>query len=217
MYLDDTSNTVARGNLCDNKGVNQYDLRQADLLAARRGSMAALGVALESCRGLLLYVAKRDLNGQLSSKVDAADLVQQTFLEALRDFGKFRGDNLGQLEGWLIHLLRNNVRDCVARHRARRQITLDREIALDHVTLELVADRSRRTAPTVAAFCESRELDEQLAQAIASLPPSHRRVIVWRHSEGLCFGEIGQRMGLTQNAARKLWTRAIGQLRAQLS
>ena len=61
------------------------------LEAARAGSKEALGEALEACRNYLLMVANRQLDPQLRVKGGASDLVQETFLEAQRDFGRFQG------------------------------------------------------------------------------------------------------------------------------
>jgi RNA polymerase sigma-70 factor, ECF subfamily len=59
------------------------------LPAARAGSREALGQALEICRGYLLRVANQGLDAELRAKGGASDLVQETFLEAQRDFGRF--------------------------------------------------------------------------------------------------------------------------------
>ena len=41
--------------------------------------------------------------------------------------------------------------------------------------------------------------------------------MVWRHQEQLSWDEIGRRMGCTADAARKVWSRAIQQLRRELA
>src|SRR5262245_26207367 len=61
------------------------------LPAARAGSSEALGQVLEACRGYLLLIAGQELEPALRAKGGASDLVQQTFLEAQRDFAGFHG------------------------------------------------------------------------------------------------------------------------------
>src|SRR5262245_37348302 len=61
------------------------------LTEALAGSHEALGHALEGCRGYLLHVAMQELDADLASKAGASDLVQETFLEAQRDFARFQG------------------------------------------------------------------------------------------------------------------------------
>src|SRR5947209_3557782 len=70
------------------------------LAAARTGSADALGRLLEACRGYLLLIGQRELDPALRAKGGASDLVQQTFLEAQRDFARFRGATEADLLAW---------------------------------------------------------------------------------------------------------------------
>src|SRR5215470_7553973 len=83
------------------------------LPAAHAGSNEALGQALEACRGYLLLIAQR----HLEAKGGASDLVQETFLEAQRDFGQFRGTSEAELLAWLRRLLLNNLGHFSRRYR----------------------------------------------------------------------------------------------------
>src|SRR5271170_7296601 len=99
------------------------------LPAARAGSSEALGQVLEACRAYLLLIAQQELDTTLQAKGGASDLVQQTFLEAQRDFAGFKGTTHAALLAWmrqlLLHNLANFRRDL---HRHKRKVT--REIAL---------------------------------------------------------------------------------------
>src|SRR4051794_33646249 len=85
------------------------------LPAARAGSADALGAALEACRLYLLAVADRELHTDLRAKGGASDIVQDTFLEAQRDFDHFHGASAADLRAWLRRLLLNNLAN-FARH-----------------------------------------------------------------------------------------------------
>ena len=65
------------------------------LRRARAGDSAALGELLELYQNYLLLLARVQIGRRLQSKVDAADLVQETFLEAHRHFAQFRVDHRG--------------------------------------------------------------------------------------------------------------------------
>ncbi len=67
------------------------------LADARAGSREALGGLLEGCRRYLLAIAERQLDPELKSKGGASDLVQETFLEAQRDFARFQGTSPEEL------------------------------------------------------------------------------------------------------------------------
>ena len=101
------------------------------LPAARSGSRKALGEALEACRAYLLVVAQRELDPQLRAKAGASDLVQQTFLEAQRDFPQFQGESEAELLAWLRQVLLNNLSTFTRSYRATEKRRVDREVALD--------------------------------------------------------------------------------------
>ena len=71
------------------------------LPAAQAGSKEALGQLLDSCRGYLLLIANQELGPDLQAKGGASDLVQETLLDACRDFAHFQGNTEQELFGWL--------------------------------------------------------------------------------------------------------------------
>src|SRR5436190_6551829 len=101
------------------------------LPGARAGSPEALGQVLEACRGYLLVVAQRELAPDLRAKGGASDLVQETFLEAQRDFPQFHGDSEAELRAWLRRLLLNNLANFTRGYRGTGKRQVGREVALD--------------------------------------------------------------------------------------
>src|SRR5215831_501032 len=104
--------------------------RSADerVIEARAGSRAALGEALESCRGYLLLVAQRELDPQLRAKGGASDLVQETFIDAHRDFAQFHGTTEAELLAWLRQVLLNKVSNFGRHFRGTAKRDIGREI-----------------------------------------------------------------------------------------
>ena len=89
--------------------------------AARNGSKNALGDLLENYRNCLLLIAQQEIDPRLLTKGGASDLVQETFLEAQRDFAGFQGDSKEELLAWLRQLLRNNLANFARRYRNTRK------------------------------------------------------------------------------------------------
>src|SRR5438552_17977832 len=75
------------------------------LLLARAGDSQALGQLLELYRGYLALLARLQLHRRVQSKVDASDVVQETYLKAYRAFSQFRGTTEAELVGWLRQIL----------------------------------------------------------------------------------------------------------------
>src|ERR1700735_3965927 len=96
---------------------------------ARAGSSEALGQVLEACRAYLLLIAQQELDTTLQAKGGASDLVQQTFLEAQRDFAAFHGTTHAALLAWMRQLLINNLAN-FRRDFQRDKRRVSREISL---------------------------------------------------------------------------------------
>src|SRR5262245_3638614 len=187
------------------------------LPAARAGSREALGRALDACRAYLLGIADGELDDDLRAKGGASDIVQQTFLEAQRDFAAFRGASADELRAWLRHLLLNNVADFTRRYRAAAKRQIGREVAL-------AEDRPSGSGeggvaadtPSPSGRAVAHEQAEALRRALERLPEDYRQVITWRYLEEQSFDEIARRMQRSVNAVRKLWLRAVERLRQEM-
>lgn len=185
----------------------------ADLLnEARAGSPEALGRALMACRAYLLLVADRKLAPQLRCKADASDLVQETFLEAQRDFARFDGVATEDWLSWLCQILLHNVANTVRRYRHTEKRALDRELAL--VPGEGAALVAEMASPSAQAACH--EETAALEVALSHLPEHYRRVLHLRYQEKQTFAQIGTTLSCSAEAARKLWARAVSRLQKML-
>lgn len=187
------------------------------LAAARAGSREALGQVLETFRGYLLLVAGRELDAELRAKGGASDLVQDTFLEAQRDFDCFHGNSADELRAWLRRLLLNNVANFTRQYRQRAKRQVSRE-----VPLEAGGSSHERGAGLAADILSpsgqvaAQEQGEALARAMERLPPDYRQVLALRHEQKLTFAQIGEQMQRSANAARMLWLRAVERLQKEL-
>src|SRR5438552_18698210 len=86
------------------------------LVLARAGSGGALGQLLERYRSYLTLLARLQISRRLQGKVDAADLVQETFLAAHRNFVRFRGTTEAELVSWLRQILASRLAKLMRRY-----------------------------------------------------------------------------------------------------
>jgi RNA polymerase sigma-70 factor (ECF subfamily) len=181
---------------------------------ARAGNQAALGRLLELYRNYLRLVARALIGQALRIRLDASDLVQETFLKAHREFADFLGSTEPELAGWLRKILVRSLADQVRQHRARRRDYRREEsieVVLDHSSLAIQA---RLAAPLSSPSVHSsrREQAVLLADALEKLPVDYREVFLLRNLERIPFETIAARMGRSSGAVRMLWTRAIKKL-----
>jgi RNA polymerase sigma-70 factor (ECF subfamily) len=186
---------------------------------ARAGRAEALGQLLERYRNYLELLARLQIGRRLQSKVDAADVVQETFLDAHATFGQFRGGTERELVAWLRQVLAFNLASLVRHYcgTRRRDVDLERELvreldqssqALDHGFIAPDSSPSHKVA--------RREQAVLLADALGRLAPDYREVIILRQLEGLSFPEVAVQMDRTVDSVKKLWIRALAQLRRSL-
>ncbi|HEV3024917.1 MAG TPA: sigma-70 family RNA polymerase sigma factor [Pirellulales bacterium] len=191
-----------------------------DLLArARDGETAPRERLFQSSRSYLGLLARAQVERNLQSKVDASDLVQQSLLEAHRDFDRFEGRTEAEWLAWLRHILSNNAADMVRRFRGTQKRQARREVPLrqpgdDSQVVGAAEPAAGDPTPSQQLICRDREL--QLAEALERLSVDHRLVVELRNLQRLSFEEVGQRMGRTRPAVQMLWARAIKKLQQEL-
>ena len=181
--------------------------------AAREGDQAALGHLLNSFRSYLHLFADCKLGLDLRQKCGGSDVVQQTFLDAQQAFPRFEGTKPDELRAWLERILLHNLGDLARQFRKAEKRRVKREVTLvegwTHV--DQLVDRSTPSKKVIL-----REEKERLRQALARLSENHRQVVMLRNLERRKFEEIALAMGRSTGAVKKLWSRAIMQLKEEM-
>jgi RNA polymerase sigma-70 factor (ECF subfamily) len=189
---------------------------QEVLAAARGGDPDTLGRLLEDCRQYLLLVANEQLEPDLRGKVGASDVVQETFLEAQRDFSTFRGGTEAELLAWLRGILLNTLANFTRQYRDTQRRQLTREVPLADAThrewYNLLASEADAPIQEALAWEQAQALD----RAMGRLPEHYREVLRLRYEERLSFEAIGPRLGRSAEEARNLWARAVEKLQHNL-
>jgi RNA polymerase sigma-70 factor (ECF subfamily) len=121
---------------------------------------------------------------------DFEDLVQTTFLEALANLGRFRGE--AKLSTWLcgiaVHVAHHHLRAGKVRR---------------HVPLEVVSDaRAHSGEPTAERLLESRHLAARLHALLDRVGPKKRIALLLYVLEDRSVEEIAALMRATQTATR---------------
>lgn len=173
--------------------------------------------SLEGFRAYLLAVAGRRMGPDLAAKVGASDLVQETLLAARHDGGAFRGRSPEELKGWLKAILRHLIANTRRHYFDTKKRRAGAEVSLTHPgrdgsTWATLAD----TGTTASGLAMRDELRDSVTQGLDSLPDHYRQVLLCRYRDELTFEAIGERLGTSAEAARKLWGRAVVRLRAAL-
>src|SRR3954469_7163024 len=145
----------------------------------RKGNQHAFRVLVERHSGPVFRLAFR----MTGNEQDAEDLVQETFLRAYRQLGRF--DGRAGFSTWLYRIAANCSLDLI-RARKRRQ---EQQTPVDAEGQE-VASVAVVEAPTPDRLAFSGELQRLIGPALNRLSAMERAAFVLRHYEGMCMEEI---------------------------
>jgi RNA polymerase sigma-70 factor (ECF subfamily) len=200
--------------------MSQSTRNVSDLIRAAQGGDAQCRERLFGlCRSYLGFVARSQVESSLRAKVDASDLVQETMLEAYRDFARFQGRTEQEWLAWLKRILAHNAADFVRRYRGTAKRRAGREVAFRNpADSSMAGGAPEPAAPCVTPSQEFLRIDAELrvTAALADLPADYQEVIVLRNLERLPFSEVAERMDRSRPAVQMPWMQAIRKLQETL-
>jgi len=140
-----------------------------------------------------------DLHRFLAASVGpdrAEDCLQETFLSALRAYPRLRhADNL---RAWLFTIAQRKATDAVRALRRHQAADLD-QVAQEHL-----------------AATPHRSNDDDLWGSVRGLPAKQRAALVHRFVFDLAYRDVGERMGISEEAARQNVSAGLRRLRKEV-
>jgi RNA polymerase sigma-70 factor, ECF subfamily len=176
----------------------------ATVSRARAGDSDAFRLLVEQHSRLVFRVAYR----MTGNEHDADDVVQETFLRAYKQLGRF--EERANFGTWLHRIAVNCALDLL-RSRGR----LDRHYGGDPEEAEMMGAISS-SDPQQDRLLLSAELRNHVTAAMEKLSGNERTAFVLRHFEGMPVEEIGKTLGIQVNAAKHTIFRAVRKLRESL-
>jgi RNA polymerase sigma-70 factor, ECF subfamily len=176
----------------------------AVLARARQGDSEAFRALVERHSRSVFRLAFR----MTGNEQDAEDVVQESFLRAYKQLGRF--ESRANFGTWLYRIVSNCSVDLMRAKQARHDQT--RGESLDEA-VELPAN----DLPTPERLAQSAEIQRRVQGALAALSPLERAAFTLRHYEGRSIDEISRTLGLGTSAAKHSVFRAVKKLRAALA
>jgi RNA polymerase sigma-70 factor (ECF subfamily) len=195
---------------------------EADLLRrAMSGDQQALAALFERYRDRLRKLVRLRLDRRMAGRIDTSDVLQDAYLDVARRFPEYAADPAVPFYLWLRALTGQRLVDLHRRHLGAQMRDAAVEVSLYRGALPQASSASLAqhllaglTSPTQAAI--RAEMQLRLQEALNSMDPIDREVVVLRHFEELGNVEAAQVLGIEPAAASKRYIRAIRRLRAIL-
>ena len=173
-------------------------LTDAELVAAHlKGDPSAFGEIFLRHRDRIWAVSVRTLG----NPADAADVLQETFIKAMRSAGSFRGDSA--VTTWLHRIA---VNTCLDHLRASSRRPTD----------ELVTDDSETSHPQPDRYAQ-RDTEIVVRSALAQIPEDQRVAIVLIDIEGLSVSQAAEILGIAEGTVKSRCSRGRSRLASLLS
>ena len=192
----------------------------ADLIGARlmSGDRSALAELFERHRDRLFRMVDLRLDGRVRARLDPADVVQDSFADALVSLGDYVRDPKLPPFLWLRLIVAERIAVAHRHHLGAKMRDVGREVSLYRGALPEASTAAlasmllgRLTTPTQAAQRAERLL--RIQEALNSLEPIDREVLALRHFEHLNRAEAAQALGIGEAAGAKRYIRALKRLK----
>src|SRR5262249_7452538 len=178
-----------------------------DLLArAKTGNAAALGALFAHYRDRLRKMVRLRLDRRVAGLLDPSDVLQEAYLDVARRFQEYTAAPAVPFYIWLRALTGQRLVDLHRRHLGSKMRDAGQEVSLYRGALPQASSASLAlqllgglTSPTQAAI--RAELQLQLQEALNSMDPMDREVVVLRHFEELNNIETATVLGVEPAAA----------------
>lgn len=133
----------------------------------------------------------------------AADIAQDTFVNAYRALGRYGPDRIARLRlrPWLARIALNLARNSI---RGQRR----------HEDVDAAADLAAAPSEQPLSLLQRREEKELWARLLAGLPDRYRLAVGLRHVEGLSYGELAATLGRPLGSVKSDVHRGVTLLRA---
>ena len=171
-------------------------------------------------RGRLLRMIEVRLQPELRARVDANDILQESFMEAYRQLRTGVSAPKGSPLVWLRLIVGQQI---VANYRKycqtqKRNVAREFSISSGRTQADLVSTSiflvGKLTSPSVAA--RQHELTIKIRECLAQLSDSDREILSLRHFEQLTNRETAEELNIPPNSASVMYMRALKKFRVIL-
>ena len=167
---------------------------------AKAGDREAFDRLFARFQGRLRSTVESWSRFQLGAKIGVDDLLQESFVRAFRSLERFEWQGDDSFFRWLCGIAKRALAQAIQEQRTGQGTGNHSSVA--------------GSGPTQSKISRRVERFERLEEALQSLTPEYREVLLLSRVEGLKTKEIAARMNRSPNAVKHLIARALRALRS---
>jgi RNA polymerase sigma-70 factor (ECF subfamily) len=179
---------------------------------------AALAELFQRHRGRLEQMVRLRMDRRLQGRLDPADVLQEAYLDVARRFPEYAADPAMPFFLWVRLLTGQRLVDLHRQHLGTKMRDAALEVSVHRGGFPQASSASlaelllgRLTTPSRAAI--RAETQRRVQEALNTMDPIDREVLVLRHFEMLSSEETAQVLGLKPSAASNRHIRALRRLK----
>jgi RNA polymerase sigma-70 factor (ECF subfamily) len=170
----------------------------------RKGDERALSILIQRHLDAVYRFARRMVND--ASLAD--DIAQDTFVKAWRHLGRFKTSK--SFRTWVLSIAKNTAIDAL---RKKNPIAFSQ---LETEEQTSFADTIPDSQPLAFEMLERQDSAHLLEDALMTLPPKSRSIVLMHETENLTFQDIADAMHEPMNTVKSRYRRALELLRRRL-
>jgi len=189
---------------------------------AQGGDNACRDRLIERYYDRVRRIVRIRMDSPLRKRLDSGDILQETFMAAMRGFDKFDMGSEASFINWLAVIAERKVRDALDHATAQRR-DVRREVEIDGPRPGKDEDdrapdqESPNKAVSPLSKLAMQEDSALLEEALHSLPEQYRELILLRDYAGYSWDEVARETGRPNaSAARMMHARAMVELSMQV-
>ncbi len=205
---DDSTETTDWSNVAPNKGMTDKEVQRL------------VSQMFEEHHDRLLRMIEVRLQPELRARVDANDVLQESFLEAYRQLSTGVSSPKISSFVWLRLIVGQQLVAMYRRYCQTQKRDVGRECSLSpqrsqaDTSLTSIFLADQLTSPSMAA--SKHELAEKLRECLEQLDETDRTILSLRHFEQLSNREAAEELGIAPNLASSMYVRALKRFRVIL-
>lgn len=180
----------------------------------------ALADVFEQHRARLARMLRRRMDPRLRTRVDPADVLQETYVEVSRRIDEYLADPRMPIFLWLRFLAMQKIVTLYRKHFEVKMRDVRRQVPMPlpppGMTSLAVADELCASLTTPSGGAMRKEVHGAIEEALEAMSATDRDILVLRHFEDLSNVEAALELGIEPAAASKRHLRALQRLSSVL-